>query len=202
LRSGEVQSLRIDKMDLYSDKPSIRVVRTHNDPHDPRSNQPVAKTLERNIPISHELVKSIDEYIRRRAQIPGANRHPYLFVTQRKGPTLGQPISDATFYGRVFKAAINLMPDYFAGVTRHKVRHNFNDRLSDKIDEINRLAKVNPDIQEINEKKEIQIRQQLCGWKSEDTPAIYNQRHIQKVAREALLEDMNAQLGVKKDEKQ
>lgn len=194
MRSGEVLSLRIDRLDLYADKPTIRVSRTHNDMHDSRANQPVAKTLERNIPISVELADAISKYIEMRAKISGANKHPYLFVTHRKGPTLGQPLSDASFYGRVFKPIIDVMPNIFEGLSRHKIRHNFNERLSDRIDEINLISKNNPDIQAINEKQEIQIRQHLCGWKSENSPAIYNQRHIHKTARDALLTDMNQQL--------
>lgn len=193
MRSGEVLSLRIDRLDLYAEEPTIRVSRTHNDPYDSRKNQPVAKTLERNIPISSSLADSISRYIEVRAKIPGANKHPYLFVTQRKGKTLGQPLSEAAFYGRVFKPIIAVMPDFFSEMSRHKLRHNFNDRLSDRIDEINRIAKENPNIQAINEKQEIQIRQHLCGWRSEGSPAIYNQRHIHKVARDALLRDMNQQ---------
>lgn len=199
MRSGEVLSLRIDRLDLYAEKPTIRVTRTHNDPYDSRKNQPVAKTLERNIPISLSLVDAISRYIEIRSKIPGANKHPYLFVTQRKGVTLGQPLSEAAFYGRVFKPVIDVMPEFFSGMSRHQLRHNFNERLSDRIDDINRIAKENPNIQAINEKQEIQIRQHLCGWKSEDSPAIYNQRHIQKVARKALLTDMDKQLG-KNDE--
>ena len=201
MRSGEVLSLRIDRLDLYAEKPTIRVTRTHNDPNDSRKNQPVAKTLERNIPISRNLVDVISRYIEIRSKIPGANKHPYLFVTQRKGFTLGQPLSEAAFYGRVFKPIIEVFPELFSGMSRHQLRHYFNDRLSDKIDEINKIAKENPNIQSINEKQEIQIRQHLCGWKSEDSPAIYNQRHIHKVAREALLEDMNRQIGIYNDPK-
>ena len=201
MRSGEVLSLRIDRLDLYAEKPTIHVTRTHNDPYDSRKNQPVAKTLERNIPISLSLVDAISRYIEIRSKIPEANKHPYLFVTQRKGVTLGQPLSEAAFYGRVFKPIIDVMPELFSGMSRHQIRHNFNERLSDRIDEINQLAKKDPEIQAINEKQEIQIRQHLCGWKSEDSPAIYNQRHIQKVAREALLNDMDRQLGKNNEKK-
>ncbi|RUM50558.1 MAG: site-specific integrase [Marinomonas sp.] len=199
MRSGEVLSLRIDRLDLYAEQPTISVTRTHNDPYDSRKNQPVAKTLERNIPISSSLADAISRYIEIRSKISGANKHPYLFVTQRKGASLGQPLSEAAFYGRVFKPIIEMMPEFFSGVSRHHLRHNFNERLSDRIDEINRIAKENPDVQAINEKQEIQIRQHLCGWKSEDSPAIYNQRHIHKVAREALLDDMNRQFGANDD---
>ena len=201
MRSGEVLSLRIDRLNLYSEQPTISVTRTHNDPYDSRKNQPVAKTLERNIPISSELAGSILKYIEIRAYVPGANKHPYLFVTQRSCETQGKPLSDAAFYGRVFKPIIDRMPEMFAGISRHQLRHNFNERLSDRIDDINRIAKENPSVQAINEKQEIQIRKHLCGWKSEDSPAIYNQRHIHKVAREALLVDMNKQLEKDDDAK-
>lgn len=195
IRAGEVLSLRIDYLNLYDEKPSIRITRNHNDIHDSRPYQPVAKTLERNIPISFELVEAIDRYIKKRSLIPNANKHPYLFVTHHKGHHLGRPLSEAAFYGRVFKPIVEKMPNLFEGVTRHTIRHNFNERLSERFDLINSQARDDSTINAINEKQESQIRMQLCGWKSEETASIYNLRHIEKRAREALLKDMNAQSG-------
>lgn len=190
MRSGEILGIQIEDVDFQLGK--ITVVRRHDNPIDPRLRQPVAKTLERHIPISMNLAKKLRDYVMEvRSRIPGANKQPILFVTHKRGKYQGKPISDSSFRNRVLGPAISENPELFGEICRHGFRHNFNYRLSKKIDAINQLAKVDATIKPINEKEEIQIRMQLNGWASENSAQIYNLRHIQEMANQLMREEMD-----------
>jgi len=91
----------------------------------------------------------------------------------------------------VLKPAVAIHPELLEEITRHGFRHNFNYKLSKKIDAINKAAKENPKIKPINEKKEIQIRKELNGWSSDKTAETYNLRHIREEADRVMREDMD-----------
>ena len=199
VRSGELLALRITDIDYINSK--IAIVRRHNDVLDIRSRQPVVKTLSRDVYITPELGQDIRKYIlETRSRIDGANKHPYLFVTHKKGAYSGRPISDATFRNRILKPVIDLFPDDFSGITRHGFRHNFNYLLSQKIDNHNHYVRQNSDLAKkegmsyITEKEEIDIRKRLNGWSSEHTATTYNKRHIVEKTNMLMMNDMNDQL--------
>lgn len=190
MRSGEILALEIGDVDYLIG--NVSVVRRHDNPHDSRKRQPVPKTLERDIPIKLSVAKRLRDYVMDvRAKVPGANKHPILFVTHKRGKYQGEPTSDSSFRNRILGPATVANPDLFHQINRHGFRHNFNYRLSKKIDKHNLSAKIDPTIKPINEKEEIQLRMQLNGWESEDTAQIYNQRHIQEVANKLQREDMD-----------
>lgn len=192
VRAGELLGLRIEDIDFRFH--TIQIRRRHDDIDDPRPQQPVAKTLERTIPIKEEISKRLRKYIMEvRANIPGANKHPFIFVTHHGGKCQGNPISDSTFRKCVLSMAINNNKDLFDGINRHGFRHNFNFILSKKIDEHNKSAKINSDLIPISEKDEIQIRKQLNGWSSDDTAQTYNLRHIRELAENIIREDLYEQ---------
>jgi integrase len=190
MRSGEILALQIGDIDFQIG--SISVVRRHDNPDDPRSRQPVAKTLERDIPISLTLAKKIRNYVMEvRSKVPNANKSPFLFVTHKRGKNQGLAISDSTFRNRVLGPAISVNPELFDEICRHGFRHNFNYRLSIKIDAINQRAKIDPTIKPVNEKAEIQIRKQLNGWSSDESAQTYNLRHTQEMANKLMLDEMS-----------
>lgn len=200
LRSGEVLALQIGDVDFQMH--SVSVVRRHDNPEDPRARQPTVKTAERRIPIKKSLAERIWTYVMDvRAKIPGANRHPFIFVTHKRGNHSGAPISDSTFRIRVLEPATQTRPDLFDEIRRHGFRHNFNYHLSRRIDEHNRKAKSDPNTEAINEKKEMQIRKQLNGWRSDKTAETYNLRHIKEEATKLMLEDMKHQSKIKNKDK-
>lgn len=166
LRAGELLSLRVEDISFSEDRSAIHVRRRHDDVVDPRVHQPVAKTLERTIPIPTQLAMRLREYILEvRSRIPGATRHPFVFVTHHSAKShQGKPISDSTFRNRILAPAVKKNPDLFDEITRHGFRHNFNYRLSKKIDKRNEQAKTDQEVKPISEKEEIQIRKQLNGW--------------------------------------
>lgn len=192
VRSGELLALRIGDIDYHEG--AVSVVRRHDDPDDPRTKQPVAKTLPRTIPISLPLARGLYDYVMKiRNHIPGANRHPFLFVTHKSGEFSGRPISDTTFRNRIMKAATKIFPDIFDEIKRHGFRHNFNYRISNRVDAINRAAELDPKIAPINEKQEMQIRKELNGWSSDKSAEIYNKRHIKEIAEKLMRQDMEDQ---------
>lgn len=192
MRSGELLALRISDIDFQAGKVSI--IRRHDDIDDPRSKQPVAKTLERTLRIKLSLARELWGYIMKvRSQIRGANKHPFIFVTHHSGKFCGRPISDTTFRNRIVKRATEICPDLFEEIVRHGFRHNFNYRLSNRIDAQNLAAKTDPTIQTITEKMEIQLRQEINGWASEKSAETYNKRHIREMADKIMMEDMKEQ---------
>jgi integrase len=189
MRAGEILALQIQDIDFQNG--TISVVRRHDAIEDPRKKQPVAKTNERIIPVDKALTNRLREYIMdRRSKIPAARKHPYIFVTHKHGKYHGKPISNSTFVNRVLKPAVAVQPELLEEITRHGFRHNFNYKLSKKIDALNKAAKENPKINPINEKREIQIRKELNGWSSDKTAETYNLRHIREEADRVMREDM------------
>lgn len=197
-RSGELLSLQIDDIDFFDNRISIK--RRHDVQYDPRTRQPVAKTLERTLQVSEALIQTLRSYIIEiRSGIPGANKHPILFVTHKPGVYSGRPLSDASFRNRILKPLILTNPTLFSEITRHGFRHNFNYRLSRRIDAHNRFVREDPEQAKIenksliNEKQEIQIRKQLNGWVSDKSAEYYNRRHIKELADKFMMEDMLCQ---------
>jgi integrase len=190
MRSGEILALYIGDVDCQLG--IVSVVRRHDNPLDERKRQPVAKTLERDIPIKRSVAQRVRNYVMDvRAEIAGANKSPFLFVTHKRGKFQGKALSDSSFRNRVLGPATAANPELFDEVSRHGFRHNFNYHLSKKIDAHNLRAKIDPSIKPISEKEEIQIRMQLNGWSSEASAQIYNLRHIQELANKFQREDMD-----------
>jgi integrase len=193
-RAGEILAIQVGDIDFQ--KGCVNIVRRPDNPDDPRPRQPTVKTLGRPIPITPELLEALRNYIFEvRAVTKGANKHPYLFVTHKKGKHQGHPISNSTFTNRILKPATAQFPDMFDEINRHGFRHNFNYRLSKSIDAHNKEARANPEgeKQVINEAQELHIRKDLNGWESDTTAQTYNLRHIKETADKLMREDMNAQ---------
>lgn len=189
MRAGEILALQVDDIDFHNN--TISVVRRHDAVEDPRKRQPVAKTRERRIPVSTNLIERLKKYImENRAATDKAKGHPYIFVTHKHGNYFGRPISNSTFVNRIVKPAIAVNPELLEEITRHGFRHNFNYNLSKNIDARNEAAKSNPDIKPVTEKAEMQIRKHLNGWSSDNTAEGYNLRHIREEADRVMREDI------------
>jgi integrase len=197
-RSGELLSLQVGDIDTHLCK--LFIQRHHDDIHDSRSRQPVAKTQPRTVNISSELTDRLIKYVMEvRSKVGNANKHPYLFVTHRKGANEGSPTSDTNFRNRILAAATNQFPELFSEICRHGFRHDFNYRLSVKIDKQNEFVRNNPElareqkIKIINEKQEMEIRKGLNGWTSDDSAKIYTKRFTKEAADKLMTTDMEAQ---------
>ncbi|PMH39907.1 hypothetical protein BCU68_07380 [Vibrio sp. 10N.286.49.B3] len=190
IRRGELLSLNISEMNLVGEKPSIFVKRDHDSLVDPRKVQPVVKTRERKLRIKKTTAVLIDEYILNyRRHTPNANKHPFLFVTHRKGSTQGHPLSSSTF-DTVIIPMMKAVDSRFADLHAHYFRHDWNESYSIKIDTINALVDAgSTKHKRIDPGKEAKMRQHHLGHSSEKSSSVYNKRHIKKRADEVSLEE-------------
>lgn len=188
IRRGELLSLTLTNIVLYGEKKTIFVKRTHDDKYDPRIDQPVAKTKERIVRISPQTAKLLEEYISKvRSVTPNANKHPYLFVTHKKGRKQGCPISISTFDNTIF-SAIKAVDERFLIIHPHYFRHNWNLDFSREIDEINKEAnRPGSGMSAITEDKENKMRMDAMGHTSEKSGIVYNRRHIKEIANTVIL---------------
>jgi integrase len=175
LREGELLAIQVADFDFQSNE--VVIARRHDNADDPRHNQPVVKTLDRRLALSQENMKAIRDYVLIvRSKIPNAKRHKYLFVTHKRGPFLGQPLSIQGLV-KVFSAIRNAEPEKLGDLTPHILRHTANDIYSELMDE-----------QKVSPQEEEKTRSFKMGWKEgSGTAATYTRRHTEKKAREASL---------------
>jgi integrase len=199
MRRGELLSLRIGQFD-FGDEPTVWIRRNHDDSHDSRRYQPVAKTKERPLPLPEVLVNQIDRYIMQvRVKIAPARRHPYLLVSHHKGLTWGKPLSISALNSQIF-ARMRAVDPAFAEIHPHAFRHHFNYELSVSIDQHNakiRLEAAGTQAPPISEARELDVRAFLNGHRSKASGAVYNRRHIREASDKAARQ---VQAGLKRSE--
>lgn len=181
IRSGELLNIRMRDIDW--DRHHIVIHRRADEVDDPRLDQPLVKTLDRRLPLKPTLIEILRRYILEyRKKIPNARKHDFLFVTHKPGPTQGQPISRSS-YTAIVKRIANQHPE-LSGMHGHLLRHTWNDRLSNLLDE----ESNQPGRKRTSEAEEEKIRSDQMGWKEgSGTAATYNKRYIEKKGREASL---------------
>lgn len=177
IRGGELLNIRIRDFDFS--KNHLVVARRADEKKDTRVYQPLVKTLDRRLPLKETLSREVHDYVVKiRKKIPNANRHDFLFVTHKSGPTQGQPLSISA-YKKIIETVRLTSPD-LANLTGHKLRHTWNDLFSKKMDAMEKIP---------SEENQEQIRSYLMGWKDgSGTAAIYNKRFIKNKAHEASLQ--------------
>lgn len=174
MRMGELLSIKIS--DFNFQRNTLHIPRRHDDIGDPRLKQPVAKTLDRLLPLNRELSSRIHNYILKdRAKVTGANKHNFLFITYKAGPYCGKPLSSSGLYKIV--NSVRNSADELSDLTPHIFRHTWNDLFSEKMDDLG-----------VAEAEEEKLRSNLMGWaEGSGTSATYTRRHIEKKAHEASL---------------
>ncbi len=174
MRRGELLNLKVEDIDFSAN--TLSVIRRPDTKGDLRTNQPVAKTRQRTIPIDPLLAARIHDYVLKyRSSVPGVKRHGYLFVTHKAGPSCGRPLSIAGF--AKFIREIKSIGSEFHDVHAHALRHAWNYMFSQKLDETG----VTPE-------REQQVRSYLMGWSpTSGTASTYNKRHIKEEAAKAVL---------------
>jgi integrase len=176
LRPGELLSLKVSDFDFQAQE--VVVARRHGDASDPRARQPVAKTLDRRLPMRDELSRLISQYVlvERRA-LSAARRHGFLLVTHKSGPDQGAPLSYRGL-AKIFQTIRAADPVRFGSLSAHVLRHTANDRFSEMMERSATSAS-----------KEEKLRSYVMGWKEgSGTAAVYTKRHTRKKAREASLQ--------------
>ncbi len=187
LRGGELLNIRIRDIDFG--KNQLVIVRRADEKDDPRTNQPLVKTLDRRLPMKDTLVQEIHHYIlNARKNIPNSTKNDFLFVTHKSGPTQGQPLSKSG-YKKVIEIVRTASPALF-NFTGHQLRHSWNVAFSNQMDAMNE-----PPNQEQQEK----MRSYLMGWKEgSGTATHYNKRFVKKKANEAALKLQEGMIRVPK----
>lgn len=176
IRGGELLNIRIRDIDFG--KNQLVIVRRADEKDDPRTYQPLVKTLDRRLPMKDTLVQEIHHYILNgRKNIPNSTKNDFLFVTHKFGPTQGQPLSKSG-YQKVIDVVRTASAALF-NLTGHQLRHSWNEAFSNQMDAMNESPS-----QEQQEK----MRSYLMGWKEgSGTANHYNKRFVRKKANEAAL---------------
>ncbi|EPB7030255.1 tyrosine-type recombinase/integrase [Pseudomonas aeruginosa] len=177
MRSGELLGLKLINFIEASggDSAYLDIERNHHDKFDTRTNQPVAKTLGRRLPITEELEAQIKEYRDNwRAEINGVDfsGENFLFVVHRGGRNQGRALTKSALdcglahLKNIFPALKSVHP--------HLLRHDWNYRFSETAEAMN-----------LSDEEERTHREQLMGWiTGSNMSKIYNQRHIQEKSHE------------------
>lgn len=171
LRRGELLNVKITDINFQSEE--LLVARRADDPQDPRKDQPKVKTRDRKLPLSPPLCAMTHDYIiKTRRLIPGAKRHPFLFIAMGTGAPLSLSSVNC-----LFAELREAFPDEFFAVTPHVLRHTWNDHFSEIMDK----AKV-------TEPEEEQMRSFLMGWSPTSKTALnYTRRHVRLKAQQVSL---------------
>jgi integrase len=179
-RKSEV--LNIQARDIDTRRQQLSIVRRPDSNLDPRLDQPRVKTREHTISVATAVIDLYQNYLVHRRAIPGANKHPYLLVNHKAGPTQGQPMTKGALE-EVFRTIKKSEPQLHH-LHPHLLRYHFNDKLSEAFDQ---------QTGERNEDEEAKIRANLNGWSEQSNMAkVYNKRHIGRKAREVGLRTQDA----------
>ena len=176
IRGGELLNIRIQDIDFSSNR--IRIIRRADERDDSRTNEPNAKTRERLLPLAKSLVHELHTYITQdRRKVRNAKKNDYLFVTYKRGPTVGNPISKGGYH-KIFSVVRAVSPQLYAA-TGHSIRHTWNRKFSERMDAMD---------EQVSEERQEQLRSYLMGWRDgSGTAATYNKRFIQQKGFEAAL---------------
>lgn len=171
-RKGELLLTRINDINFQSNELLIR--RVPDDADDPRVHEPNTKTRDRILPFEDDLAALIEEYISNiRNKTPGATKHQFLFTAV----STGQPLSLAGVT-KVFSTLRNKISDLPDNLTSHVLRHTWNDRFSEMMDQNN-----------VSEAEKKKLRSYLMGWSEfSGMAATYTKRYVRQKANVASLE--------------
>jgi len=191
LRGGELLNIRIRDIDFG--KNQLIVARRADEKDDPRTYQPLVKTLDRRLPMNESLVQEIHHYVLSvRKKIPNSKKNDFLFVTHKSGRTQGQPLSKSG-YKKILEVVRKASPSLF-NLAGHQLRHTWNEKFSDRMNTMDKP--ISPEEQE-------KMRSYLMGWKEgSGTAAHYNKRFVKKKANEAALKLQEGMIRVPKGGKQ
>ena len=188
LRGGELLNVRICDIDFG--KNQLVIARRADEKDDPRTFQPLVKTLDRRLPLKDTLVKEIHCYIiNERKKVPNSSKNDFLFITHKSGPTQGLPLSKSG-YKKIVNIVRNTSPALF-NLTGHQLRHTWNEIFSNYMDSMD---------QKPSEEQQEKMRSYLMGWKENSgSAAHYNKRFIRKKANEASLKLQDGMIRLPKE---
>ena len=182
IRRGELLALEASDFTPKPNGAKLRILRRPDNPRDRRARQPAVKTLGRDITVHDGLAALLQEYILEdRRKLPGARKHPFLFVSSADGAPLS--LSGVNKLFRALQAVDGLPGD----LSPHVLRHTWNDDFSAQSD----LA--NPHRTDVERIQEERNRAYLMGWSMKSTmPRLYSRRWIRETANQHLLKQQAA----------
>ena len=172
IRRGELLLARVK--DVNFQEGTLLIRRAPDDPNDPRTYQPNAKTRDRILPLEADLCQLLYDYvIGVRGKIKAAKKHEFLFVALNTGA----PLSMASVT-KIFATLRSRISDLPNDLSDHVLRHTWNDRFSEMMDK-----------NKVPEEEEKKHRSYLMGWsETSNSAATYTRRHIRKKSKEVSLQ--------------
>ncbi len=176
MRRGEVLCLRVGDIKLTPDGGLLTIERRPQDPEDPRQPKPQVKTLGRELAIVPALRELFTGCLAERRKLPGARRHPFLFVSAADGAPLGW-----WSMTKIFKALRERVADLPDDLSAHVLRHDWNDRFSEMSD------RASPHRTNLDATKEERARAYAQGWSNPATATQYTRRWTREAANKRSL---------------
>ncbi|PAJ79154.1 hypothetical protein CJO71_19945 [Burkholderia ubonensis] len=182
VRRGELLGVKVNDVNFRANE--VFIARRADDPGDPRTYQPNAKTADRLLPISDDLARRTRHYIlEERRRFPEARKHAFLFVANG-----GAPLS-LRGLNKIFSVLSAKHPELM-GVFPHLFRHTNNHNFSKLADELG-----------MDPEKEKKTRSQIMGWsETSGTAETYTRREIERRARDVSLRMQNKMARQKSDD--
>jgi integrase len=176
LRRSEALKIKGEDMTLSGPDPMVTIVVRNDEPDDPRTQEPRAKTCGREISITPKLANIFFNFItKHRSKTYRAKQSPYVFLAQNDRPMATQTMNDIF---RLLRKRVEELPDDFCP---HILRHSWNDKFTEVADG-----------KRMKEAEEHQARNYAMGWSKTSTQSVrYTQRHTKRRAAEACLEMQN-----------
>lgn len=170
MRSGELLGLQISDLNPTSSK--IGVLRRADSKTDSRSVPVATKTNDREVELRPGIMKALLFHINHeRHRIRAARKCPQVFVAQD-----GSPLS-ARSIGKLFQQLRAACPGLPVTLTSHVMRHTWNERFSEQIDEMG-----------VPEEMEARARNEQQGWTENSKSSLhYTRRHTRVKGRKVAL---------------
>lgn len=126
IRQGELRQLKPGDIDLAACE--LRVERRHDDPEDPRVDEPNAKTHDRIIPFGPAVAKTLEEYMLGSGSDAAEKQGSAFIFLSHDNRTFGSPISTKAVQRAVADLGRHLK---IGGLTPHHLRHGWIQNLAD-----------------------------------------------------------------------
>lgn len=183
VRGGEL--LKLKTKDITQHNSSVTITRSADDAEDPRLYPPQTKTTARVLPINPRLLAVLNKFIAsERRAIPGARRHPFIFIS-----ISGAPLSLNSLY-KIFDTLREKCPELDSQITAHLLRYTATDEFLATLDQAEMDSQVKDD----------EMRYAF-GWSPKSQmPQRYGRRHIEKKANDVLLQLQSQVMKHGKDE--
>ncbi len=168
-RKGELLTLKATEIEAGSYELKIR--RSADDSDDIRLDEPLVKTLSRDVGVSIDVFDMVENYILTyRSQVKGAGKNPFLILSHQNGARTAKALSISGLKGmfETLSASVGFT------VGSHALRHTWNEEFSADID-----TAINSG--EITEEEAEDTRSYLMGWKENSgTAKDYTKRYQKK----------------------